>query len=389
MIRPLDRLDRHVIERVVREAVGHAATAARLGLDRAPELRVGEGAAVVVGPLRFDRGPPRDQRFQRIRMAQGELHAEREAADVAPELAPALARGVDLRELAEHALGIVRIHEQRRDVDRPAVALGDALEPGNRGGHALRQHEHALADLAERAGELEELVLVGETRGHRNAVLAVVLFERRGGEADRAGVQALDHEPLHLRHLRRGRRALRGVLAQDVGAHRRVADERGDVRHEAAALEHAQVLRVGLELPLHAGPQRVERHALHVRQVAQREVAVRRAARRDGEAAVADHDARDAERHRRRGERVPDQLRVEVRVEIDDARGERAPLRVHPGSPAADIHADGRDAAVRDRHAAVPRRCAGPVDQQGVVDDQIVHVPSPSRRGPVSLPALC
>jgi hypothetical protein len=168
-----------------------------------------------------------------------------------------------------------------------------------------------------------------------------------------------------------------------------MADERGDVRHQAAALEHAQVLRVGLELPRHAGPQRVERHALHVRQVAQGEVAVGRAARRDGEAAVADHDARHAERDRRRRKRVPDELRVEVRVEIDDARGERAPLRVHPGVPAADVTADRRDAAVRDRQAAVPRRRAGPVDQQGVVDDQIVHVPSPSRRGPVSLPALC
>ena len=306
-------------------------------------------------------------------MAECELHAEREATDVAPQLATPLARRIDLEKLAEDALRIVRIHEQRRDVHRPAVALGDALEPGNGRRHALGQHEDAFADLPEGAGELEELVLVGEARGHRDAVLAVVLLERRGREADRAGVQALDDETLHLRHFGCGRRALCGVLVQDIGAHRRMADERSDVRHDAAALEHLQVFRVGLELPLHAGAQRIERHAFDVRQIAQGEVAVRGAAGRDGEAAVADHHARHAERDGRRGERVPDELGVEVRVEIDDARREREPLRVHAGAPGAHVAADRGDAAVRNGEAAVPRRRTGTVDQPGVVDDQVVH----------------
>ena len=73
----------------------------------------------------------------------------------------------------------------------------------------------------------------------------------------------------------------------------------------------------------------------------------RRPARRDGEAAVADHRGGDAERGRGRGPRVPGDLRVVVRVVVDDARHQR--------------QAVGVDGFLRRRRGSCrPRRCGRP-----------------------------
>ena len=45
-------------------------------------------------------------------------------------------------------------------------------------------------------------------------------------------------------------------------------------RHRAAALDRGEILRIGLEVPVDARAQGVERHALHVRQVAHDDVAM-------------------------------------------------------------------------------------------------------------------
>ena len=185
MLGPRDLHDRQVRPRLVAEAVGHAGGGGFL-LELLAERRIGQHAPVrrLVG--RLDGRAPAQERLQRIGMAQRELHAEREAADLRPQLAPASAGRLDLAQLAEHARGIAGIDEHRGDHHRPAVGGRDLLEPGNRGRHALGEHEHAAPGLAQRAGQRHQLALVGQSRGHRHAGLAVVLLERGGREADRA-----------------------------------------------------------------------------------------------------------------------------------------------------------------------------------------------------------
>ena len=138
-----------MIQAVIGEAIRHG-LAARLGLDCGAKLRIGEDVPIALAAFGDHGRPPREQRFQRIRMAQRELHAERKAAHLSPQLATALARLADLRELVEHELRIVGIDEHRGDHHRPAVAGGDLLQPRHRGVHALGEHEHAVAGLAER-----------------------------------------------------------------------------------------------------------------------------------------------------------------------------------------------------------------------------------------------
>src|SRR5207247_2384235 len=84
------------------------------------------------------------------------------------------------------------------------------------------------------------------------------------------------------------------------------------VHAERPRAECAHVLRKRLPLPRHAGVHALERHALHVLEHAQQELTVARAPRREGEAAVADHDRCDPVPARRRAEPIPRRLRVVV-----------------------------------------------------------------------------
>ena len=98
-------------------------------------------------------------------------------------------------------------------------------------------------------------------------------------------------------------------------------------------------------LPVETGAQRVERHALHPRQHPGEVVVLVGRRGRQREAAVAAEDRGDAVLHRRARGRIPEQLRVVVGVQVDEARRERLPFCVN-----------GFRCLVRRRHR--PRRSA-------------------------------
>src|SRR4051812_41920088 len=161
MLRIDDLEDRHMVQAVIREAVWDGA-AARFGLHCRAKLRISENLTIALTALGHHRRTPRQNGFQRVGMAQGELHAERETADLSPELPAALARFADPFELVEHELGIIGIDEQRRNHDWTPVARGDLLQPGHRRVHSLREHEYAAAGFAQRCRQLRELMLIGQ-----------------------------------------------------------------------------------------------------------------------------------------------------------------------------------------------------------------------------------
>ena len=169
---------------------------------------------------------------------------------------------------------------------------------------------------------------------------------------------------------------LRGVVAHDVGAHRRVADVGGDVGDRAARAQLRQVLGEGLEAPVDAGAQRVDRHALDLRQVAHRDARGRPAG--TGAivkpqlpiTAVVTPSAGDG-----RQRRVPGDLRVEVGVAVDDAGHQREAVGVDGARCASDVElrADADDAAGVDRDVAAHRLGAAAVDDEGVAEDEVDH----------------
>jgi hypothetical protein len=179
---------------------------------------------------------------------------------------------------------------------------------------------------------------------------------------------------LHLRDLARGRLAARGVGAHHVGAHGGVADVGGDVGDAAAPAQLPHVVGEGLEAPVDAGAQGVDRHAFDLREVPHRQLAVGGPARRDREAAVADHRRRHAEGRRRRKRRVPGDLGVEVGVAVDDAGHQREAGGVDRSrriDGQALCHGD--DPAAVDRDVASERRTAAAVDDERVAKDEVDH----------------
>ena len=291
----------------------------------------------------------------------------------------ALVGGCNRVEVVEHRLRIGAVVQECRDHYRAAAVGGQRFEKRHRRVSAFGQHVDAVAARAHRGDQRPHLALVGETGRHRQSALAVMRGRRAAGEADGACVHRFADDGLHLRDLRPGGRALRRVVAHHVSTDAAVSDVSGDVDCGPFAPKLRHVLGERLELPCDAPPQHVQRHALDLREVAHRDVAVLRPARRDGEAAIADHRRGHAERRRRPDMRIPGDLGVEVRVAVDDARHQRETVGCdHLACGCAERGADRGDAAPGDGDVVDCRCAASAVEDQRVAEEKVVHDCVPS-----------
>jgi len=141
----------------------------------------------------------------------------------------------------------------------------------------------------------------------------------RGRESDGAGIHRLSDDPLHRGDLVGTGRPLRRLFAHHVLAHGRMSDERRDVDPERQSRDGIEVLGEALEAPGNPGLQRLEAHAFDVLENARDLGAIRGPGRCDSEAAITHDDRRDAVPGRGRQVRVPEDLRIVVRVDVDEA----------------------------------------------------------------------
>ena len=151
--------------------------------------------------------------------------------------------------------------------------------------------------------------------------------------------------------------------------------EHRDVGERTLPLDERQVLREALEFPARAGEERVDVHALDHRQVAKQRLAERRRTRRDAEAAVAHHDGGDAERDRGRERRVPGDLRVVVRMQVDDARHERKAAGVERAARRLIRLADRGDGISADADRACETFGTAAVADARAADEEVEHPP--------------
>src|SRR6185369_1233041 len=117
--------------------------------------------------------------------------------------------------------------------------------------------------------------------------------------------------------------------------------------------------------------ERGERHALDVLERPQDQLAMRRPRRRDAEAAVADHDRGDAVPRGDREHAVPEDLRVVVRVDVDEARRDDEPARVERARGRAAHLPYLGDSAATYADVALAARSARPVDQSAAANGQV------------------
>ena len=172
--------------------------------------------------------------------------------------------------------------------------------------------------------ERDDLVVGGVARRDHVPVGVVVGARPRRREAERAGFEALAEQRVHLGDFVVGSRAADTLRAHhDARRTARVANHEGGVDTEPA-VDLVEVLGGGRPVPRHAFAQRFERHAFDPGEHPHQVLAVGGVVgeRRDGEAAVPGERRGDAVERRRREGTVPEDLRVVVRVDVDEPGGD-------------------------------------------------------------------
>jgi hypothetical protein len=196
----------------------------------------------------------------------------------------------------------------------------------------------------------------------------------RGREPERAGVDRVAHDGGHAGNVVvAGRRLVEAALAHHVGAQGAVSDQAAHVGPERQAIEGVEVAAVALPAPRDAGHDRVGGDVLdrlhHRRQLG----LLAGAHRGERHAAVAEDERGHAVPRRRAGGRVPEQLGVEVGVDVDEPGGHQPARGVELApAPVGDL-ADGRDAVAVDGHIGGDGAGPGTVDHLAGPDHDVVH----------------
>jgi hypothetical protein len=259
---------------------------------------------------------------------------------------------------------------------RAPFAIGAALT--KRAGRL----EHAALPIPHDLRDREQLVRVGVGAGDLATVGHAVQCGARGREPERPGVDRFGDELAHLLDVRLGRRGLvERALAHRVDAHRAVAHHPARVEALRHAVDRVEVLAVGLPVPVEAFHDRIGGDVLDRLHHLRERLAVGGLARRERHATVAEDDRRDAVPARRRADRVPRELGVEVGVDVDEARRHQLAVRVELAVTAPVDGADRRDAVSVDRHVGGDGLGARAVDDLPVPDDEIVSHVFPLVRG--------
>ena len=177
-------------------------------------------------------------------------------------------------------------------------------------------------------------------------------------EAHRTGLNGFLREGAHAGKLVGGRLIRERALAHDVGAQRRVPNVARVVDTLRQRVDGVEELGEGLPGPLDARLHRLRRDVLGPFKVAEDEAGVGLRTRRQGETAVAHHDAGDAVVARARTERVPENLGIHVRVAVHEAGRHDVAFRVELPRRALPDASDADDATVLDGDIAPePRAC--------------------------------
>jgi len=180
----------------------------------------------------------------------------------------------------------------------------------------LRDDLQHGAGIAQGFAQSLELTALRESARHRLAPFVDV--DATHAHSDRARGERLLELALHRHDFVIGRAALVGVVAHDVHAQRAVAEQRCEVDAEIAT-PRVDPFGEGLPTPLDAD---IEEHLWELFDLAEHArhaCPLIRTQRCERKRAVAGDNSADAVLDHRRRERIPTELRVEVRVNVDEA----------------------------------------------------------------------
>ena len=319
-------LQRHPAHERVRHPIAQVARARRR--DFFHKLRPRLGVAVARDLLLFGGQvqhlePGRHRQQHEVALAQREVDVDRPRlhlrpdprAELRPLLHPRQHRADQLRRLRRleqrrERRGDAELQRQLRQHVHPAQHQAGVVE--------LRDDlQHPVPDFAECAREGADLFVPCETARHRLPVVVDIHIGR--AETARSRLQALGQDALHLDDLRLGRLALKRLLAHHPHPNRAVPDQRRDVDAQPR-LQRPQVVVERLPGPVDPILERRHRQVLDLAEHPAEPIPLLLAQRRERQRAVPGHDRRHPVLQRRARLPVPAQLRVVVRVRVDEAR---------------------------------------------------------------------
>ena len=164
---------------------------------------------------------------------------------------------------------------------QPVIELGRA---------AAARLDDAGAHLAQYVAEREDLLFIGPQRRDMHALRIVVALVARHRQAERAALDAVAHDILHLFDFIVRRGAALGLVAHDVIAYRRMADQIADIDAQIL-VEPVHVLRDRLPIDLD-GVQHFHRDRFDIGQELGDPLGGAGPHRRQGQRAIAEDDSR-------------------------------------------------------------------------------------------------
>jgi hypothetical protein len=349
-------------------AVGRIAQELGARLEIGEVQRVGAGAELLEDHQVHAVGPEIEDLGEGLQAEVGAEEAVAEAGD-GPDDAPDAAVGAD-------------VHERDDRGAQPLAADAHALEEEEQGvdlgGHVGDALEDAAA-IAQVARQAAVLRPAGEGRWQRPAAeLAaaahLVPLERHHRQAEVALVEPLVEDALHPAQLvlARAQAALEAAAEpHDMGADRRVAEERGDVGAERQLAQVLQVLADGLPA-LASIEQRAHDLVGDGLDAAEHVGQVLGCAQRQAQTAAPHHHGRDPMPQRLGERRRQLHLGVVVRVKVDEPRH-------HPLAGGIDDRGglqpviDGHHLPTLDPHIGDPSGRPPPVEDRAATNDNVHH----------------
>src|SRR5438067_10923646 len=190
-------------------------------------------------------------------------------------------------------------------------------------------------------------------------------------EAERAGLHSVAYDLLHGLDLRLGGAGLLAIVAHDIMAHCRMADQIADIDTEMV-VEVLHVLRDRLPLELDS-LQHLHRDRFDVGEELGEPLLGALSDGSQRQRAIAEDNGSGPVLGREGAERVPGDLRVVMAMIVDKAGADRAAVGVDRLRRRAGELADLGDLAVLDPDIGAEARHAGTVDDASVLDQQIIR----------------
>ena len=238
-----------------------------------------------------------------------------------------------------------------------------------------RPLDEAPPHLLEDARELDHVVVRHEVGDHRRAVVVPLDAPFPGelrGEPAAPDLHRLLEDLAHALHLLVRRRSPLFLDPHHVHQQRVEAEIAQQVHALRRSFQALEELGIRLPVPGHTFLHRREGNRLVAGHRQHRPVLVLRLHRREAEAAVPDHHGSDAMPPGDGAIRIPEHLRVVVRVQVHEAGRNDQPARVEHFRGVRCVDGPDRgDAPVLDPDVGLVARGAQPVDDGAALDNSI------------------